>query len=745
MPRFSAWFADVFSRQRAPYLLLALLLSALTGWGIVAPSRGTIAGGRLGDDPERDFWHEVESAFPTDSEWSFVVLDGEDVFTPKTIAAARRAAVAVAGLDQVRRVVWLGDIPVFAGGFLPQPLLPAASDTDADAVRRARATALAHPLIAGHLLSRDCTTLLLPIVQGNYFVRRASSTVPALAAAARAAVADSGLRARVTGATPLRVERFAALDRDQLVFTIVGLVLSIVVALFLFRSWSAVFIVSVAPAVGVVWTLGVLRLLGLTPGPLTFAIMPLMILMVGFTDGVHLMVHVRGERASGASPVAAAASAIQRLGGACALTSLTTAVGFGSLLAARIPMIRAFGLSCAVGVVLVFASVLTVLPLLASTRTLGERLQRPGRADPVGHGLTRMTWLIDAVLRHARAVVLAGTGVTLLLAVSAAWLRPENKFEYQIPTGSDAYQALAHCDDVFGGIQFVRVLVEWPATMQSDDARVMTAIGDAQALLAAEPDIHEVVSVRDLLAVLPGGGDGRSRLPMLRLAPVDVRARFWRPDDRRALVTARVPDLGMAHLEPVFARIEQGLERLQRRHNGFRLRLTGAPLVGSRFTHEIIGDLLKSLSVAAGIILIVMGLVFRSVRIGLITVIPNLLFHEQGEKEGQGNFSCVIEADDLDGAVGKSAALIESLHKKAEAFEGIDKVFLDEIVQVNSMPDEGFVSHWQWVPGATGETVSTVLPEVADEHCEAFSPEFEDETEDEDGESTTVGPFITFD
>ena len=34
---------------------------------------------------------------------------------------------------------------------------------------------------------------------------------------------------------------------------------------------------------------------------------------------------------------------------------------------------------------------------------------------------------------------------------------------------------------------------------------------------------------------------------------------------------------------------------------------------------------------------------------------------------------------------------------------------------------------------------------LADEHCEAFSPEFEDETEDEDGESTTVGPFITFD
>jgi hypothetical protein len=118
-------------------------------------------------------------------------------------------------------------------------------------------------------------------------------------------------------------------------------------------------------------------------------------------------------------------------------------------------------------------------------------------------------------------------------------------------------------------------------------------------------------------------------------------------------------------------------------------------------------------------------------------------FHEQGGEAGQGNFSCVIEADDINGAVGKSAALIEQLHEKAEAFDGIEQIFLDEIVQVNSMPAEGFVAHWQWVPGSTGETVSTVLPEVADEHCEAFSPEFEDASEDEDGEST-VGPFITF-
>jgi hypothetical protein len=124
--------------------------------------------------------------------------------------------------------------------------------------------------------------------------------------------------------------------------------------------------------------------------------------------------------------------------------------------------------------------------------------------------------------------------------------------------------------------------------------------------------------------------------------------------------------------------------------------------------------------------------------------IAYLSFHELATEEGQGNFSCVVDADGVDAAANKTADLIEALHQSSDAFAGIREIFLDEIVQINSMPSQGFLAHWQWAPGATGETVSTVLPGVDETYCEAFGPEPEDGADEDAEEGVVIEPFVTF-
>ena len=119
-----------------------------------------------------------------------------------------------------------------------------------------------------------------------------------------------------------------------------------------------------------------------------------------------------------------------------------------------------------------------------------------------------------------------------------------------------------------------------------------------------------------------------------------------------------------------------------------------------------------------------------------------LSFHEHGEDEGRGNFSCVIEAENIQEAVEMTANLIERIHEKTEAFSGTREIYLDDIIQVKSIPPQGFMAHWMWAPDDAEGTVSTVLPEVPEEFCEAFCPEPEGDGGDED--EVTVEPFITF-
>ncbi|MFL2860987.1 MAG: hypothetical protein ACJ0BJ_00125 [Pirellulales bacterium] len=105
----------------------------------------------------------------------------------------------------------------------------------------------------------------------------------------------------------------------------------------------------------------------------------------------------------------ASSNAIRRVGTACGLTSIVTAVGFASLAAARIEAVRTFGIAAAAGALASFAAVTLLTPLLASTQFCqGLRLGRSWRlASRIAGTLTAFS------IRHARPIAALGLVGTL--------------------------------------------------------------------------------------------------------------------------------------------------------------------------------------------------------------------------------------------------------------------------------------------------------------------------------------------
>ncbi len=136
---------------------------------------------------------------------------------------------------------------------------------------------------------------------------------------------------QVTGQVPIRISRSASNRENELKYQAIGYSIALIIAFILFRGLSSVVIVALAPTFGVFWTLGLLHFIGFDDNPFNSVIVPVLLCMVGFTDGVHMMVQIRRHRASGMSATDAARRSIREVGLACWLTSLTTAIGFGSL------------------------------------------------------------------------------------------------------------------------------------------------------------------------------------------------------------------------------------------------------------------------------------------------------------------------------------------------------------------------------------------------------------------------------
>ena len=349
---------------------------------------------------------------------ALLVVEADDVLAKSAVAGIRAAQREINKLPQVKNVMWLDDLPTLNIFGLPEPILP--EDTaSAISFTQSRQLALENPLAAGQLISTDGKTAVLPI-EYNWLRMNDDPTsvghnaadesqIVDIAKQAAASVGSGNLRIRLTGNVPLFAATEQAFNANQFKFQIIGYVLVVALAVFLFRGVSAVFIVAVAPALGVFWSKGLLDLIGFEQYGLTSVVMPVLVIMVGLTDGIHLLVHIRRERLAGKSLGEANQLAVTAVGPACFMTSLTTAIGFGSLILAESELLRNFGKGCGFGVVVSFFSILTVIPLFCAS-PWGRKVHHGQERDIVGTNLAKVSWIVNWILKHARAVSLTGIG-----------------------------------------------------------------------------------------------------------------------------------------------------------------------------------------------------------------------------------------------------------------------------------------------------------------------------------------------
>jgi predicted RND superfamily exporter protein len=553
-----------------------------------------------------------------------MVVESDSFFTPRGVEAMRYVVEQLELLDQVKSVLWMDRVPVLNIFGLQQPLLPRASASEA-LFAAAEKRAKGHPLVTGQLLSDDGQTALLLIGFDYFYVLDDNGVTDALRETAEAAARkfpDVDLRFRVTGRVPSTITAIAAHEANQLKYQLIGYGMIFVMTLILFRGIRAVLIVALAPMVGVFWTIGWIQFFDYD-NPLVDVILPVLVSLVGLTDGVHLMVQIRKLRASGLDQRTATAQGLQQVGLACFLTSLTTAVGFGSLMLADSKWVQEFGLCSTIGVGLSFVAVTTLIPLACSS-WLGSQVHIGHHESLIDRHLARIGGLIDFVLKYRYAV--AGTAVvsTVLLVAIGLTLKPDQRETDGLPLRAESTQAMLHVDRAFGGLQFSRVDVSWDPEIESDSAEVLIVITEVDDLLKSEPLIGHPLSIRNLIDAQPGSGPPQERVSLLDLLPPPLKRAFYTPETRQATVTFRVQDLGIAMYGPVFTRITEGLEAIAAQHPAFQLELAGRAVWRWKNLYQIVVDLATSLGSAAVIILIILTLVYRSVRLGLISIVPNV-------------------------------------------------------------------------------------------------------------------------
>jgi predicted RND superfamily exporter protein len=568
-----------------------------------------------------------------DGSADFVVMDEvAAIFGPPdreclVRATARQGDIFAAGtleslatlVDQLRRVEGVANVRSMfdirrqgaIGAVLP--VIPRTTQPlDEDRRAEARERAARHPLVAGQLLSPDASSALVLVRLEEAFDR-----TPLLGeAVARlegviAAAADGPLTLELTGVPALREQATRALRRDMIVFNTLGLSLAVILSATVARSLRSTVVACVPPFMGAVWAMGVLGLSGAPVNILT-SVVPSLALVVGTCDSIHFIEDLRRSFRRGIHPVAASGGAVQRVGTACGLTSIVTALGFASLAVARIDAVRTFGIAAAVGALASFAAVTLLTPLLASIPFLsGVRLGRSSRRAGRAANL-----LAAFSIRHARPLAAVACVATVTLGLLGSGLEADSRVADSLPRTAPASQALKRVDAQFGGVMGIDVIVGWPEGVDWRSAEVLTALEEAAAVLEAEARVSAPVSLADVSAPLSPRARGR--------LDADQFTDLVATDERLAIVRARISDLGSRALEGIYDRIDGRLADLANARPGWRFQLAGMSVVSARNIRQLVRDLGSSLLLEVVVIGCILAVAFRSPLAGIVSLVPNV-------------------------------------------------------------------------------------------------------------------------
>ena len=623
-------------RWRKPALLLVGVLTGVLGWSAlrlpIDPGVASMIPSGPGDLEQLRAFQE---SFGSD-EIVVLALHSDRLFSRDTLARLDALTQRVAGLPHVARVLSPTSVRDLEGDALgPVPVVPYAAVREGRLAPEELGQRLGvHPLFGDLLVAKDARTAALLVElepeAGRPDVRR--EVVTELRRLAREAA--PGVAAYVAGIPVEQVDVAASIARDQKIFLpLVFLILAVMTAV-LYRHPVAMLVPLTVVSLALVWTLGLFGLAGRSLNPVTSLMTPV-ILVMSFEGTIQLLNQYLAARAQGLSFPDALARADRLMRIPCFNAALTAAIGFVSLLTLSIPAIRDFGLFTALGVMIGCGLTLTLTPLLlASLPDVPGRVIQAFEPGWIELGLVRLVRWVD---RHRWRTAGLCAALVLLAGAGVARIHVETDLIRALRHASPLAAATRFIDAQLTGVNSVEIVI---GGISPRDPEALGRVAQFEDAVRRLPDVRKVTGLPDLLARinravhqgderyarLPDGPDAAADLAdfvteLAKEAPADLRRFLAEGRDGTAAlhVIARVPALDTARSQALFAELHRAAERV-----GLpQVSLTGHFVVFSNMSTTLVRHQVQGLGVALVLILAVMALQFRSLRLGLLCIVPN--------------------------------------------------------------------------------------------------------------------------
>jgi predicted RND superfamily exporter protein len=611
-------------------------------------------------DESRAFYDRTRKLFGNDETLLLVVHRPEGIFTPEVLGGIARLSERVAAVPGVASVLSLSTAPNVEGvedELLVAPLFTR-PPSDAAALEEVKRKALGNPLFRGTLVnpSGDTSSVviqLLDISEAEFTRLHPTDILPGWASdlvglaapppeqraidhqiqALAAEELGAGVQTWLVGSAHIKAETTRTLVDDLLLTIPLAFGLIALIAALSFRTVRGVVLSVTAILLSLIWTVGAMAAIDPLLNLVTVSV-PMLLIVIGFAYAVHVISCYYTAIEEGHAR-AAAEHGLYNVLLPSFLTSATTVAGFFSLVTHSLAAIRQFGLYGGIGVGIAGLVALTFVPaVLALLRPPSPRGDRASEGHEEGRAFERLLARIGEFdCRNAIPIFGVVAALSLLSALGIPRIQVNSTVVSNFPEDSDVRHAVQSVNQRLGGAGQLNVVLETDYPKGFTEPSILKQVEELQAWLAEQPSIGGSTSILDYIKLIHRGFNGNRpeeyKIPasrnlvtqLLFFGASDETKRFVDSQYQVANVLVRTTALDSGDLGVVVKQIEERLAALQPPLRG---RVTGNLVLISKTNDEIAYGQAVSVGSAFGSIFAIMALLFMSLRMGLIAMIPNV-------------------------------------------------------------------------------------------------------------------------
>ena len=315
-------------------------------------------------DPETVFFNEHRDRFESDNDFIFVALQRDaGIFEKEFLLKAKAFTDNIAKDSLVLSVTSITNLEEYVKTpFSPKPIVrPFVNYENLEEVKKDSTRIFSHPELIPQYVSEDGTDLLIFIKHQPFMSKKNGDLI---GATIRSELDKQGITEYKLAGRSIGMGYYInKMQYETLLFIGLSFILIIAFLAISFRSLWGILIPLSVVSLSMGWIVGFMGLVG-QPINLVLTVLPSIIFVVAMSDVIHLVSKYIDELRLGREKNEAIRTAYKEVGFATLLTSLTTAIGFLTLLTVDMQPVKAFGIFVSIGVMLAFILAYTYLPAL---------------------------------------------------------------------------------------------------------------------------------------------------------------------------------------------------------------------------------------------------------------------------------------------------------------------------------------------------------------------------------------------